>query len=142
MSNGSPSRRVARASVLVLALGALAAAILVFGGCGGDTSTAPESSPPIPESGLRGRVLSVGGPVMASDKSPYAATEITVLDDGGKVVARITPETDGRFRIPLPPGAYAVKARPTRGNPWFLPYPPVEVRAGHFTKVMLYAQMR
>jgi hypothetical protein len=65
-----------------------------------------------------------------------------VLDGAGEVVTRVTPDDDGRFSVPLPPGSYTLKARPTMGNPWFIDRPPVEVLAGQFTKVILYAQMR
>jgi hypothetical protein len=65
-----------------------------------------------------------------------------VLDAAGDVVARVTPEKDGRFSVPLAPGSYTLKARPTMGNPWFMDQPPVEVLAGQFTEVILYAQMR
>jgi hypothetical protein len=70
-------------------------------------------------SGITGQVMigpTCGGPVKAgstecADK-PYP-TKITVLDQAGQVVTRITTDAEGRFSLPLPPGTYTLQPEMT-----------------------------
>jgi hypothetical protein len=89
--------------------------------------------------GVKGRVLTVGGPSPGLPQ-PYPASEITVVDSAGRLVAVKPPNDRGSFRIKLLPGDYTVKARPTSGNPMFESQ---QVRvSGGYTRVDLHAQIR
>ena len=88
--------------------------------------------------GIKGRVLTVGGP-WPGLPAPYPASEVTVIDSAGRLVVATPPDDRGAFRIKLLPGDYAVEARPTSGNPMFATQ---RVRvSGGYTKVNLYAQI-
>jgi hypothetical protein len=91
-------------------------------------------------SGIEGRVLTVGGPAPGAPR-PYPASEVKVIDSAGSLVAIMSPDSNGAFRIALFPGNYTVVARPTAGNPWFRPEH-VSVEAGGYSKVNVYAQIR
>lgn len=90
--------------------------------------------------GIVGRVLTAGGPAPGAAR-PYPASEVKVIDSSGRVVAVVSSQPDAAFRVDLFPGDYTVEARPTAGNPWFRPEK-VSVRAGLYSKVDIYAQIR
>jgi hypothetical protein len=46
---------------------------------------------------------------------PVAGAEIVVLDASGSVVARVTTEEDGTFRVALEPGSYQLVPQPVDG---------------------------
>lgn len=92
------------------------------------------------QTGIVGRVLTVGGPAPGAPQ-PYPASEVKVVDSSGGIVAIMSPDPAGAFRIDLFPGDYTVDARPTAGNPWFHPKT-VSVLAGRYSKVNIYAQIR
>ena len=84
------------------------------------TPSAPASS--LGESGVQGQVT-VGpacpGPVRAENPCPdrpYQAT-IIVLDQENKVVTQVQTDTQGIFRVVLPPGIYTLRPTPTAGYP-------------------------
>lgn len=117
-----------------LSLFAITGSLLLVG-CGQVT---PMPTPTV-HAGIVGRVLISGGPWPGSTQ-PYPASKVKVIDSSGGVVAVTTPTSNGTFRIDLPPGNYTVKAQPTSGNPWFGPEK-ASVRAGHYSKVDIYAQV-
>ena len=91
------------------------------------------------QSGITGRVIispTHGGPIRAgeSDAAPMAAAEF-VVRNGEKIVAAFVTDEQGRFRVVLPPGNYAVATK--RGKPGFGGCGPfaVTVVAGKFHEV-------
>ena len=95
---------------------------------------------PSAQTGIVGRVLTAGGPAPGAVR-PYPASEVTVIDSSGRVVAVVPSQPGAAFRVDLLPGEYAVEARPTAGNPWFHPEK-VSVLAGRWSRVDIYAQIR
>jgi hypothetical protein len=95
---------------------------------------------PPARTGIVGRVLTAGGPAPGAVR-PYSASEVTVIDPSGRVVAVVPSQPDAAFRVDLFPGEYTVEARPTAGNPWFRPQK-VSVLAGRWSRVDIYAQIR
>ena len=95
---------------------------------------------PPARTGIVGRVLTAGGPAPGAAR-PYPASEVRVIDSSGRVVAVVPPQPDAAFRVDLFPGDYTVEARPTAGNPRFHPER-VSVRAGLYSRVDIYAQIR
>lgn len=95
---------------------------------------------PPARTGIVGRVLTAGGPAPGAAR-PYPASEVKVIDSSGRVVAVVPPQPDAAFRVDLFPGDYTVEARPTAGNPRFHPER-VSVRAGLYSRVDIYAQIR
>ena len=94
-------------------------------------------------SGLEGRVLLFGGPMVADHSpspQPYPASEVAAFDSSGRLVALVQPNRNAAFRIELPPGGYTLKARPAAGSPWFAPHK-VSVEAGGFAHVDLASQV-
>jgi hypothetical protein len=94
-------------------------------------------------SGVEGRVLLVGGPMVADQSpspNPYPASEVAAYDSSGRLVALVRPDRDAAFRIELPPGSYTLKAHPTAGNPSFAPRQ-VTVEAGGFARADIVAQV-
>jgi hypothetical protein len=123
-------------------------AILAATGCGGGSSV-PSPSPSLTSgiprliSGVEGRVLLFGGPMVANHSptpQPYPASEVAAFDSSGRLVALVQPNRNAAFRIELSPGSYTLKARPTAGNPWFAPRR-VSVEAGAFAHVDLVTQV-
>lgn len=95
---------------------------------------------PPARTGIVGRVLTAGGPAPGAAR-PYPASEVRVIDSSGRVVAVVPPQPDAAFRVDLFPGDYTVEARPIAGNPRFHPER-VSVRAGLYSRVDIYAQIR
>jgi hypothetical protein len=95
--------------------------------------------PPV-STGIVGRVLTAGGRFPGAPR-PYPASEVTVADSSGRLVAIMSPDSKGWFRIELFSGDYTVDARPTAGNPWFNPTH-VRVPSGVYRTVNIYAQIR
>jgi hypothetical protein len=92
-------------------------------------------------SGIQGRVTI--GPLCPVEvagspcpDAPFPAT-ITVRRSDGDPVLHAETGDDGRFRIPLSPGTYAIEAEPLQqgGIARMLPVDPVTVRAGAYTTV-------
>ena len=80
-----------------------------------ETQSTPKSEP---ETGLEGQILIGpihGGPTKQGvpDSGPLANTEFVVEKENG-VVATFTTDEQGRFRISLPPGHYAVSKKGPR----------------------------
>jgi hypothetical protein len=95
------------------------------------------------DSGIRGQarlgpVVPVARPGEAGDR-PYPEAVIVVRSAGGKEVARVRVDRDGKFQIPLAPGTYTVSGQgPNPRSP--LPRGPesaVTVRVGRFTDVKM-----
>jgi hypothetical protein len=92
-------------------------------------------------SGVEGRVVRDGGPIRVSASPyPYANAELIVRNSSGKIVAKLTPDEDGRFRIALPPGRYELVPRPISGDFPVMRPVTVGVRRDHFTAALLWAQ--
>jgi hypothetical protein len=117
------------AVILVLLIASL------LGSCGDDAGG--EGS-----SGIAGRA--VLGPTCPVEREgtpcpdqPYDGARLRIVDRGtGDVVATVTTDDQGRFRVAVAPGDYVVDAEPTEGRP--LPFAkPVDVtvRPGRFTEV-------
>ena len=84
-----------------------------------------------------------GGPLPASGSPsprPYPASVVPATDSTGSVVATVKAEADGSYHLELAPGTYTMKARPTLGNPWFMPEQAV-VPAGTFVHADLVAEV-
>src|SRR5436305_659141 len=115
-----------RRSTLVVAL---IAAILAY--------TAPATTL---SSGLYGIVRKGPNmPVCHTDVPCDAPAQITLLFmHGSTVVARGRSAADGRYRIAIPPGYYAVKTQPRIGFGVFRPLN-VHVRVGHFDRLNFFA---
>lgn len=95
---------------------------------------------PPAHTGIKGRVLTAGGPAPGVAR-PYPASEVKIIDSSGRVIAVVPAGPSAAFKVDLIPGEYAVEARPTSGNPQFqLEKATVEV--GRYTTVDLYAQIR
>ena len=103
---------------------------------GGDTVTTET------ESGIEGRTLITpahGGPTRADMPSmaPYPATLSIVAMASGREAARLKSDSEGRFRVALPPGEYRIV--PVKDQPGkFLPRAneqTVTVRPGQFARV-------
>ena len=97
---------------LALLLIAAAAAVLLFACKGGEEETATPLT-----SGIEGQVL-IGPmcPVVQQgtpcpDK-PYQATIVIWNADRTNEIVTIRTKSDGRFRIPLPPGDYYIDPQP------------------------------
>ncbi len=103
------------------------------------TACAPQT-PVSLNSGIEGQVLI--GPIcpvvragMDCADKPYQAT-ITVRTSSGKDVTRFQTATDGKFRLPLPPGEYILHPEMPQGKP--LPRAaeqPFTVQEGIFTNL-------
>jgi hypothetical protein len=91
------------------------------------------------ETGLEGLITispTHGGPIRRGEPSsaPLPRTAF-VVRQGDNIVANFETDAEGRFKIPLPAGAYTVAAKDQRHKfggygPW-----PVEVAAGEMKKV-------
>jgi hypothetical protein len=131
------------AAVLVIAAlaGIIGVTLRVAGRDGRAQPVAPSrAAVPTAQTGIVGRVLTAGGPAPGAVR-PYPASEVTVIDSSGRVVALVPSQPDAAFWVDLLPGDYTVEARPTTGNPWFHPEK-VSVHAGRWSRVDIYAQIR
>ena len=91
------------------------------------------------ESGIEGRTMVDGGCPVEYEASPCPAKPISAeitASAGGRVIARVTSDADGRFRISLPPGSYVVHAINLSGGLYPRSAPVnVTVRSGRYTAV-------
>ena len=112
------------------------AVTLTLGACTVATARAPDS-------GITGRVVAAPTcpveqvpPVPQCAARPLAAS-LRVRRVGSARAITVRAASDGRFRLALAPGSYAVQALPRPGSPF--PRPPasftVRVRPGRFTSV-------
>ena len=92
------------------------------------------------DSGVEGKVL-IGPmcPVMQQGQEcpdkPYQAT-ITINDPDNRMVAQVKTDAEGRFKIPLEPGAYILHPE----SPNVMPYAVEQtfvVEAGKFTQIIV-----
>ncbi|MGH2654154.1 MAG: hypothetical protein ACRDHV_07375 [Actinomycetota bacterium] len=124
---------MARAAVLALTL--------ALGSCAGPGEPAAESA----GSGIRGRVVILPTCPVETVASPCppkpVATTVGVESEGGDL-RRVETETDGTFRVGLPPGRYIVSAQPPPGT-FFVPVPQfVRVEAGGYRRVTVVLDSR
>jgi len=78
-------------------------------------------------------------PVCRTDVPCDAPAQVTLLFmHGSTVVARGRSAADGRYRIAIPPGYYAVKTQPRIGLGVIRPLN-VHVRVGHFDRLNFFA---
>ena len=122
-------------------------AVLAAAGCGGASAPSSKSSPasggPRLASGVEGRVLLVGGPMVADQSpspNPYPASEVAAYDSSGRLVALVRPDRDAAFRIELPPGSYAQGAFDRR-QPRLRPAPSDRRASGGFARADIVAQV-
>jgi hypothetical protein len=97
------------------------------------------------ESGIEGQALispTRPGPIRPGLPSPsggYQTTLVVYSEIGGREVARVQTGADGKFRVAVPPGRYAIG--PPRDEMRRIPRgseEPVEVRAGAFAQVTIH----
>jgi len=126
----------------------LAAVALVAASCGGSVGQT---------SGIHGIVLFAGGPPITSPSPlpggsgsgrqgrPYPSVTVQVTArggaDDGRVVARIKPDAEALFTIPLPPGTYELKPLVPKNGPWPQPTT-VVVGTGRFSRALVSVQGR
>jgi hypothetical protein len=97
-----------------------------------------EAIPIESDSGIEGQVsIGLGCPAPTGPDPECAARlsalTVSILDERGQTVQQVQPDTDGRFRLSLPPGSYVVY--PERG-PWInAREQTVVVASGQFTQV-------
>ena len=146
-----------RPTIVAAALALLVAVALVATSCGGAAgpSSSRSATTARQTSGIRGIVLFAGGPDILSPSPlpggfgsgrqgrPYrfVTVQVTVARgaDKGHVVARIKPNADALFVIPLPPGAYVLKPRVPRNGPW-PQATTVVVAPGRFSRTLVYVE--
>jgi hypothetical protein len=118
------------------ALAPLALVSLLLAGC--DAPPAPAGTH---DSGVTGRAMA--GPQCPVERNPPdpdcadkpIATNLTVTSaDGSRAVRDFTSDADGRFRVPLAAGSYAIRSTETGGLPR-CQSEPFNVTAGRFTDV-------
>ena len=87
------------------------------------------------QSGIEGRIYSIGAPAEQVDWSPpplERVSTIIILDNRQTVVKEISTDNQGRFSIILPPGVYSVRVKES-------PFPattgPYTVSEGHIAAV-------
>jgi hypothetical protein len=120
---------------------AVLALTLALGSCAGPGDPAGESV----GSGIRGRVVilptcpveTVASPC---PPKPVATTVVVEPEDGD--IRRIETETDGTFRVDLPPGRYLVSAQPPPGSMLVPVAQPVTVEAGGYGQVTVVLDSR
>lgn len=66
---------------------------------------------------------------------PYSANLEVTTQDGTKVVAQFNSDTQGNFKINVPPGGYMVRSAMTNLYPRCISNGPVVVKTGEFTNV-------
>jgi len=94
-------------------------------------------------SGISGQVMigpTCGGPVKTDPTGkcadqPYPTT-LTVLDQAGQVVAQFATDAEGRFRVPLQPGAYTLHPANTGRMPAAVDQS-IQVVSGQFLMVTI-----
>jgi hypothetical protein len=107
--------------------------------CGSRPSSVGEA-----HSGIRGVVLAAPACAAESLQTPCpdapVQAEVVVREaaSDGDALATVTTEDDGRFRIALSPGTYAVTARPVDGHLGSMGSTIVQVRGDSFTEVTLH----
>jgi hypothetical protein len=116
-----------------------AVVLIVAAACDDD-----DESPVVEDSGIAGQVLA--GPqcpvVMEGSPCPDLPLEATLRVDevGGGSSETVESDSDGRFKLELPPGEYSVVALPVGDGPF--PAPPAEqmvtVREGTFSELTIY----
>lgn len=77
------------------------------------------------------------GPIRAGapGSEPLANTTFVVENGKGEEVASFTTDEQGQFRVPLPPGRYAVSKKGKKGGPGHYGPFDVDVRAERMTRV-------
>jgi hypothetical protein len=100
----------------------------------------PGETPSGPETGIEGTITitpTQPGPVRADAPSsgPLANATFVVKEEKDSVASEFTTDSQGHFRVSLPPGHYKVSLKGRKGGPGrFGPFD-VEVVAGRMTKV-------
>jgi Carboxypeptidase regulatory-like domain len=87
----------------LVVLACVAMIVLPSAGCG----TRPQPSP-CAESGVLGRMIVRGGMVSGARPVPRVTIEVHQGDRTGTVVATVTSDAKGRFKVDLPPGDYTI----------------------------------
>jgi hypothetical protein len=129
-------RRYRPASRLLAVLGLALAAVLNLGGCGPGTQT---GSPAL-DSGISG--LTVAGPQcpveIAGQPCPPkpVSARVAVQDAAGQQLTAFDSDAQGRFRLPLSPGAYVLVSSGDPGGPLLKPVQ-VTVLAGQYVELQL-----
>jgi len=120
---------------------AVLALTLALGSCAGPGDPAGESA----GSGIRGRVVILPTCPVETDASPCppkpVATTVVVEPEDGDI-RRIETETDGTFRVDLPPGRYLLSAQPPPGSMLVPVAQPVTVEAGGYGQVTVVLDSR
>lgn len=105
--------------------------VLSLAACGGGSRSA--SPAPTLHSGVQGRTMITGGP---KGPRPDPGTLVTVIEAGpnSRIVAKVTSDASGVFRVDLPPGDYVLVDDPNPAQPTASPTTsptgvPVPVRA-------------
>lgn len=115
--------------------------VLLLSACGGTTAPSPSPSSSA-TSGVQGKVMWAGGPVVSTDGATPKAQQgtlprVTVIvhrgDIGGAVVATVKADASGRFLVELPAGAYTLVAQVPGARP-----KKVTVAAGTLAKTTLW----
>jgi hypothetical protein len=114
--------------------------VLLLSACG---TTAPSPSPsPSAMSGVQGKVMWAGGPVVSTEGATPTAQQgtlprVTVVvhrgDLGGAVVAKVKTDALGRFLVELAPGTYTLVAEVPGARP-----EKVAVEAGRLAQTTLW----
>ncbi|MFI5977685.1 hypothetical protein [Streptomyces sp. NPDC051452] len=124
-----------------LAALALATAVLA-GGCGRASHGA--GSPGAPDSGIKGRTMVDGGCPLVREGSPCPdrplSAHLTITGgDPQRTIAQIISDTDGHFRLSLPPGTYTVRPANLTGAVAPIAQPvTVTVSDGRFTAIVIH----
>ncbi|MEV0804874.1 carboxypeptidase-like regulatory domain-containing protein [Micromonospora sp. NPDC050200] len=121
----------------------VALTVIMPTGCARDRSSGPSAqvTAASSDSGIEGRTTVDGGCPVIRDNSPCPdaplSARLTVTRQGFDVpVASTTSDSDGRFRLPLPPGRYVVHPSNLTGgiHPAAAPIE-VQVSSGAYTTV-------
>jgi hypothetical protein len=100
-----------------------------------------DAVPAASTSGVQGRTMVDGGCPVVRAQSPCPdrplSARLTITGaDQTRTVAETTSDTDGRFRVPLPPGSYTIHPANLTGAVTPIAQPvTVTVTAGQFTVV-------
>lgn len=132
MNHQANGRRMHRLSlVMVTTLAAVLSVVLSLAACGAG-SPSPSPTPTL-HSGIQGRTMITGGP---KGRRPDPGTPVTVVAAGpnSRIVAKVTSDASGVFRVDLLPGDYVLidDPNPAPASVWPTPSPtgePVPVRA-------------
>jgi hypothetical protein len=113
----------------------LALAVLALSACGG-ASPSPSPTPSL-TSGVQGKVMFSGGPAPGSQgPMPGVAVAVHEGDFDGKIVAKVTADSAGAFKLDLPPGTYTLSADVTGAGP-----KTVSVEPGKYARITLWDQV-